>query len=107
MKQLLADFEQLERDVEAETGKDLTIEAICESVGNFSTSYQCDIALPSSVDMILNKNYVDSVKKYMVSNILLSQCEILIGGRYNFKNALNRTMYARESNSMSAEEILY
>jgi len=41
MKHLLADFQQLERDMEAETGEDFYITASCTSVGKFATSYAC------------------------------------------------------------------
>jgi hypothetical protein len=41
MKQLLAEFEQLERDVEAETGEELYIEANCGSGGKFAEFYSC------------------------------------------------------------------
>ena len=46
MKQLLADFEQLERDIETETGEEFTIEAHCGSGGEkFSTNYSCSVRL--------------------------------------------------------------
>jgi hypothetical protein len=45
MKQLLADFEKLKTDVEAETGEELYIEASCGSVGKFATSYACSVYL--------------------------------------------------------------
>jgi len=45
MKQLLADFEQLERDIEAETGEEFYVEASCGSVGKFAESYACSLRL--------------------------------------------------------------
>ena len=45
MKQLLADLQQLERDMEAETGEKFYIEADCGSGGDFASFYSCSVVL--------------------------------------------------------------
>lgn len=45
MKQLKAAFEQLERDIERDTGDELRIEADCGSGGKFAEFYSCSLRL--------------------------------------------------------------
>jgi hypothetical protein len=102
MKQLLADFEQLERDLETETGEELTIESSCGSVGKFATSYACSITLIGNPESLISSSYIDSTNSYVQSH---SKCEVLYGGRDSFKNALNCNIHIRQANKNRAESV--
>lgn len=76
MEELLAAFEQLESDLEAETGEDFYIEANCGSVGKFATSYACTVSLNSTEEW---KNTYPSVVENYPSDILsnFGDCNLL------------------------------
>jgi hypothetical protein len=101
MKQLLADFEQLEKDIESETGEELYIEATCGSVGKFATSYSCDVTLAgkgSSLSEGVTANFLLYISKQ-------KNCEILSTGLGGYKGALNCVVHVRESNENNAENV--
>jgi hypothetical protein len=102
MKQLLGDFEQLEKDVEAETGEKLFIEASCGSVGKFSTSYSCRLVL-AGTDLSLFENAVNISS----SGTKYNGCEFLYNGKDEFKNALRCDITVRGKNIGASEEIFY
>jgi hypothetical protein len=110
MKQLLADFEQLEKDVEAETNEDLYIEAECGSVGKFATSYACSLRLLHSRTM-WSSDITNSVIKAETDNMKdFGRCRILseksIGFKPNEDNYIC-SFSVHDSNREKSEEIFY
>jgi len=98
MKQLLADFEQLERDIEAETGEEFYVEASCGSVGKFASSYSCGLVILPGSDL---PAYSAKTREYSAEN----DCEILINGRGTHTNALLCNIHVRNANRQKSEEI--
>lgn len=105
MKQLLADFEQLKTDVEAETGEKLAIEATCESVGKFSESYACYLYLKNDGNKLLN--YEQSIHNGSSLKIVLNKCRVVTGEGAKYLNFYNCTVSVRNSNIEAAEKIFY
>lgn len=103
MKLLLADFEQLEKDVEAETGEELYIESSCGSVGKFSESYSCNITLLNSDTSTSD----ELINLYRLFNEEHLRCEILLNAKEKYKNALDCTIHVRGSNIKTANRIFY
>jgi hypothetical protein len=89
MKQLLADFEQLEKDVEAETGEELTIGTSCGDIEEkFINTPSCYIYIESiNID---NKKFSD-IAILKVSDKLASNgsCGSFGGIGFTFKNSKN------------------
>lgn len=99
MKQLLAEFEQLEIDAENETGQELYIQADCGTGGEkFSRKYICSVSLPAVDNNAVTYSHDLPDKE---------NCETLINGKEGFRNALNCTVSVRGSNHDIAEDIFY
>lgn len=105
MKQLLADFEQLEKDVEAETGEELTIEASCESVGKFSESYACYLYLKNPNNSLLNYSEFIADDSSLLDSA--NSCRIISGKGAKYINFYSCSFKVRDSSINSSEEIFY
>jgi len=110
MKQLLADFEQLERDVEAETGESLYIKANCGNVGKFATSYSCSLRLLHSEELWSAKIAKAVASKETANMKGFGGCKMLSESSVGFEP--NEDNYicvisTRGSNESKAEEIFY
>lgn len=103
MKQLLLDFEQLERDVETETGEKYYIESSCGSIGVFAESYGCTITLmvgnSTPIENLLVR-YENFIQDY-------PSCEVLLNGKDKYVNALDCNILVRGSNINTAKKIFY
>jgi hypothetical protein len=105
MKALLSAFEQLEKDVEENTGEDLAIEADCGSVGKFATSYSCDIFLKK-----LNNDKFDYDKfipKNSVLNKANNRCSTITSPDAAYLNFFSCITQVRNFNTKTAESIFY
>ena len=109
MKQLLADFQQLEKDVEAETGEEIYIEANCGSVGKFATSYAC------SIDLLPKSKQASEAYKAYLENVSVdnsSRCGLysIIGYKID-DSSLDffgcSPSIVRNANRDKSEEIFY
>jgi hypothetical protein len=110
MKQLLADFEKLKTDVEAETGEELYIEASCGSVGKFATSYGCTLYM-KPVSHTFTDTLGSSIKETR-SEFLNNHGCILASEGYKIKKESDNYFICsgfnvRSSNTTSAETIFY
>ena len=103
MEQLLTSFEQLEKDVEAETGEEFYIETACDSIGGekFSTSYDCGMFLlsESSIDP---SEYITADRVFDENN-----CRVLVNGNDKYKNALQCLKPGRPSNISAIEKLVF
>lgn len=100
MEQLLADFQRLEKDVEAETGEELYIEADCGSVGKFATSYSCAVSLVGS--SLASSTYIQQIYEYVS---LHDRCEILNNGKNDYLNAVYCNAHVRNPNKDKANSL--
>lgn len=110
MKQLLADFEQLKTDVEAETGEKLFIESSCGSVGKFSESYSCVIRL-TPISRISNERFTNSVYTNQGSFLIDNGCFLASTG-YKLESPTDNYyecsgIHVRPSNKATANRIFY
>lgn len=110
MKQLLADFEQLEKDVESETGEELFIQSSCGSVGKFSESYACIVSLKPK-NGVSDERFNNSITENQ-SSFLIDQGCILASKGYKL-NSITGDYYVcsgvhvRTSNESAAKKIFY
>lgn len=107
MEELLAAFEQLESDLEAETGEDFYIEANCGSVGKFATSYACSMDLKTnlfdtSYIPIIKSNEAETLKK----NCMIASAGFRIGSPENDYYTCTG-IHVRQANKDEAESIFY
>lgn len=105
MKALLSAFEQLEKDVEENTGEDLTIEADCGSVSKFATSYSCDIFLKK-----LNNDKFDYDKFISINSVLnkaSNRCSTITSPDAVYLNFFSCITQVRNFNTKTAETIFY
>lgn len=93
MKQLLADFEQLEKDVEAETGEELILGAACGDLEEkFTKTPSCYVYLESTRDKPYNLGEVLSSKLPEKLNQNKS-CAAFSGTGFTFSNS-KKVMYS-------------
>jgi hypothetical protein len=108
MKELLAAFEQLERDVEADTGDQLTIEADCGSVGKFAEGYSCGLFLKN----LQNKWTEEISQSIQKKNDKLFQAFCKFASFNSIGLSADKDFYlciltVRKSNRSTAESIFY
>lgn len=106
MEELLAAFEQLESNLEAETGEDFYIEANCGSVGKFATSYACSIYLKGQ-DNDISTNYVDYTTGIKPFNKTSNRCMTVHTKDAAAFGSYSCTITVRNPNSNRAESIFY
>lgn len=100
MKNLLTAFEQLESDLETETGERFTIEASCESVGKFAESYGCNVYLKNDTNTLYNYTNLDNSNQSY-------RCRIIDSPDAKYLNFYACSITVRNSNRNAAEEIFY
>lgn len=102
MEQLLADFQRLEKDVEAETGEELFIRADCGSVGKFATSYACWVYLENNSDQIYDySKHIAASSSIRKSN----ECRTITSEDASAYGAYNCDITIRGSNKATANTI--
>ena len=105
MKQLLSDFEQLEKDLELKTGEEFSIESDCSSGGKFASFYSCNIYLknPSGklyeYDKFIQNIASFSDKKY--------RCRIVDGEGARYLNFYSCILSVRNSVVDRAEDVFF
>lgn len=102
MKALLADFQELERRMEEETGEDFTIEADCSSVGKFATSYACSVYLHKDIGEI-GEEQSELISE--LNKTLGLHCEQLFSGSGGAKNSLLCSIKVKPANEIKSEQI--
>ncbi len=108
MKTLLSDFQQLEKDMEEETGEEFTIEADCSSVGKFATSYSCSVYFKNATWKEVYSQKVTTTATKGMKNF--GGCEMLSENSIGFSP--NEDMYlctftVRSPNEVRSEQIFY
>ncbi|MCA9323993.1 hypothetical protein KC992_02730 [Candidatus Saccharibacteria bacterium] len=103
MERLLSAMQELKKDVEAETGEKLAIEADCGSVGKFAESYSCAVYV---INMAQTKK-IEWTRYVEAQTFTKYRCEVLSGGRSEYKNALACYQKIRNTNKQKAESIFY
>jgi hypothetical protein len=108
MKGLLSDFQQLERDIETETGEEFYIKASCSSNGQFLGFYSCDVSLEANENWKYKfTEYIDSRN---VSNFEKNECNIadrIYRIEPKEKNFYDCSFGVRPSSQQKSEEIFY
>jgi hypothetical protein len=87
MKRLLADFEQLEVDLEQATGEEFYIEADCSSIGKFAESYGCNLYLKNDTNTLFG--YEDFLNEGSTITAGENNCHTI-----NSKDAAYENFYA-------------
>lgn len=103
MEQLLTDFEKLEKAVETDTGKDLTIEANCSSGGKFATSYSCSLYLKNEEKELYS--YESFINENSALNIDKNRCRVITSRDASYLNFFACTISVNTSNKTKAKSI--
>lgn len=103
MKQLLADFEQLERDIEASSGEELYIEADCGNVGKFATSYACHLYLKNSKNQLYQYRQFSAKRSSLTKST--NRCRVIDGKDATYLNFYSCTSPVRGANEKKSEQI--
>jgi hypothetical protein len=106
MKGLLSDFQQLELDIEAETGEEFYIEADCgRGSAKFSSSYTCTARLYAS------NGWASTYNNFASNNKLEDKgCELLSKSSVGFDKSEDHyrcRISVRPSSQQKSEEIFY
>jgi hypothetical protein len=109
MKNLLSDFQNLEKAIEEKTGEEFTINANCGSVGKFPTSYACNVFLRPNTLVVTEEIAREFDKaRFTGENII---CDRYSNIGYKVSEAEDyfgcRALHVRNSNESMAEQIFY
>jgi hypothetical protein len=103
MKQLKAAFEQLERDIERDTGDELRIEADCGSGGKFAEFYYCSVYLKNNTNT--DYGYMNRVNESSILKNRLSNCKTIYNDEVLYNNFFHCSLKVRVKSA--AESIFY